>query len=152
MLRIKVELLPVTDRNCRNKEDFNRENSKYSQQKSGRKARTECHSASFISVSSALRRKQHSSLPCSSIRIRHYIKPKCGRLGISQLFHSAQCMPNLHVTYTPKVQINCSYSPHRGDFHKATKWFQYHSRGVTLTEGAGVLIRKHSILESSQLT
>lgn len=45
MLRIKAELLPVTDRDCRNKEDFNRENSKYSHQNLGRKARTECHSA-----------------------------------------------------------------------------------------------------------
>lgn len=43
MLRIKGELLHLTERDCRNKEYFNRENSKYSQQKSRRKAKTECH-------------------------------------------------------------------------------------------------------------
>lgn len=68
MLRIKAELLPITDRDCRNKEDFNQENSKYSQQKSGRKAKTEYHSARLILPLSQppVHSEGSSTFPCNA--------------------------------------------------------------------------------------
>lgn len=140
------------DRDCRNNEDFNRENPKYSKQKSGRKAKTECHSArsTLISTFSALRRKKHISLPCSTIRIRHHIKTKRWRLERLQLSHSVQWMPSLHVTYASKVQIYCSYLTHGSDFHKATNCFQYHSR--IFKRKLLCFSRKHSMLELWHLT